>query len=125
MNDGRVFYFKSKTSPGAKPYQTTRHGDGSIMCSCLGFRHPNKCWHVAEVRKQYPLSDEKWAQALQLMKEARYPELLEIIIDAYPSMTREMVPPMIKALCEWICPLCNAIGQSPRHLGCTKCSPED
>ena len=121
----RTFYFDSKTTPGAKPYQTTRHSDGFIVCSCLGFRHPNKCWHYKEVKKQYPLSDDRWAEALVLMREKRHQELLDLIMKEYPEITRAEVPPMIHTLCEWICPLCNAADQSPRNSGCTKCCGED
>ena len=91
------------------------------MCTCLGFRHPNKCWHVREVRKQYPFPDERWAEALILMREKRHQELLDMIMAEYPLMTREEVPALIHTLCEWICPLCNASDESPRGSGCTKC----
>lgn len=119
----RTFSFPSKTSPTAKPYTTTRDSDGYIVCSCLGFRHPNKCWHVKEVKKQYPLSDERWAEALLFMRENRHQELLQLIMEEYPAMTRAEVPALIHTLCEWQCPICNSIGQSPwGSTGCTKCS---
>jgi hypothetical protein len=120
----RTFYFESKTSPGAKPYKATRHTDGSVVCSCLGFRHPNKCWHVKEVKKQYPLSDERWAEALLFMRENRHQELLQLLQEEYPALTREEVGPLIKALCSWVCPLCNAELQAPLNAGCTKCGDE-
>ena len=122
---GRIFYFESKTNPGAKPYQTTRRGGGMIVCSCLGSRHPKGCWHMREVQKQYPLSDDRWAEALLFMREKRHQELLQLILEEYPLMTRAEVPALIHTLCEWICPLCEAADQSPLNSGCTQCAGAD
>jgi hypothetical protein len=121
----RTFSFPSKTSPEKPPHKTTVHSDGSVMCSCKGFYHPKKCWHVKAVKAMYPLSDEKWALALSLIKTGGHHDLLQLILGEYPNITREELGKMIHVLCEWVCPLCCAEKQSPRGAGCTSCSPEE
>lgn len=121
----RTFSFPSKTSPGKPPHVTTRHEDGSITCSCKGYYHPEHCWHYKTVRSLYPFGDEKWAELLLMMRENRHTDLLNAILAEYPAMTREELPKLIHTLCEWVCPLCNSMGESPVMMGCSKCSGGD
>lgn len=59
-----------------------------------------------------------------IRKEAHH-ELLDFIMEDYPAITRDEISALIHTLCEWVCPLCCAIDQSPKELGCTKCGDYD
>lgn len=118
----RTFEFPSKSSPDAKPHRTTRHSDGSVACSCKGSFHPKGCWHMKEVKKQYPFSDERWMEALMLVRSGMHQTLLRLIIEHYPTVTREETAKLIHTICEWVCPLCGTSGQAPHGIGCTACS---
>jgi len=120
----RVFTYPSKTAPHKPPHKTTRHEDGSVVCSCKGFYHPGKCWHYKDVRKQFPFSDERWAEILVLVNEAKHHELLQLILSEYPNITREGMAEIIHTVVEWKCEMCGAEKQSPKGLGCTACHDE-
>jgi hypothetical protein len=116
----RTFYFESKSKPGAQ-HKTTLHEDGAVACTCKGFYHPKKCWHFKEVKKQFPLSDEKWAVALTMIRGGAHHDLLQLLLGEYPEITREELAEVIHTLCEWKCPSCGAEKQSPEGAGCTAC----
>jgi len=58
MGKGRLLgIFESESSPGTKHY-VILSPDGTIYCTCYGFRAPNKCWHyrgMMDVLKDIPI----------------------------------------------------------------------
>lgn len=47
----RTWSFPSKSN-AFQSHTVTLHDDGRLICSCRGFRSPNKCWHIEDVGKQ-------------------------------------------------------------------------
>ncbi len=42
----RTWSYPSKSNPNGKPHVVTLHDDGRLVCTCRGFRTPDKCWHI-------------------------------------------------------------------------------